>query len=158
MGTDGLDAALELRAEHPGLAIVVVSQYVAPAYASRLLESDAGGFGYLLKDRVARVADFLRSLEVVAAGGVVVDPEVARRLARARSGPLATLTPREREVLSLMAEGLSNAQIAERLVVSAGAVAKYVAAVFVKLGLPVGEDNRRVRAVLTYLTSREELS
>ena len=154
MATDGLDAAVTLRERYPKLAIMIISQYVAPAYASRFLTHDGAGFGYLLKDRVARVADFLRSLDVVAAGGIVIDPEVAAQLASARTGPLDSLTDREREVLALMAEGLSNQQIAEKLYVSGGAVAKYVAAVFVKLGLPVGEDNRRVRAVLAYLTAQ----
>ena len=153
MGTDGLDAAAEIREDYPELGIMILSQYVAPAYASRFLTGTGGGFGYLLKDRVAKVADFLRSLSIVSAGGVVIDPEVASQLARARSGPLDSLTEREREVLALMAEGLSNSQISEKLFLSAGAVSKYVAAVFLKLGLPVGEENRRVRAVLTYLTS-----
>lgn len=153
MAADGLDAAVRLRDEYPNLGIMILSQYVAPAYASRFLGRATGGFGYLLKDRVAKVGDFLRSLSVVAAGGIVIDPEVASQLARARSGPLDSLTPREREVLALMAEGLSNTQIAEQLHLSAGAVSKYVAAVFLKLGLPVGEENRRVRAVLTYLTA-----
>lgn len=154
MATDGLDAAVELRERHPGLGIMILSQYVAPAYASRFLSGGTGGFGYLLKDRVAKVADFLQSLSVVASGGIVIDPDVASQLARARSGPLDSLTPREREVLSLMAEGLSNSQISGKLCLSAGAVSKYVAAVFLKLGLPVGEENRRVRAVLAYLTAR----
>lgn len=153
MGTDGLDAAAEIREDYPELGIMILSQYVAPAYASRFLTGTGGGFGYLLKDRVAKVADFLRSLSMVSAGGVVIDPEVASQLARVRSGPLDSLTEREREVLALMAEGLSNSQISEKLFLSAGAVSKYVAAVFLKLGLPVGEENRRVRAVLTYLTS-----
>lgn len=157
METDGLDAAIKLRALYPGLAIMILSQYVAPVYAARLLEQAGGGFGYLLKDRVSRVADFLSSLAVVAAGGVVIDPEVAAQLASARSGPLNTLTEREREVLALMAEGLSNTQIAKALSISGGAVAKYVAAVFQKLGLPVGEDNRRVRAVLAYLTAESDI-
>ncbi|WP_250506141.1 response regulator transcription factor [Bowdeniella massiliensis] len=156
MATDGLDAAITLRERYPDLAIMIVSQYVAPAYAAKLLAHGGAGFGYLLKDRVARVADFLRSLDVVAAGGVVIDPEVAAQLAAARSGPLDSLTDREREVLALMAEGLSNTQIAAKLFLSGGAVAKYVAAVFVKLGLPVGEDNRRVRAVLAYLTAQND--
>lgn len=153
MRTDGLDAAAEIREDYPELGIMILSQYVAPAYASRFLTGTGGGFGYLLKDRVAKVADFLRSLSMVSAGGVVIDPEVASQLARVRSGPLDSLTEREREVLALMAEGLSNSQISEKLFLSAGAVSKYVAAVFLKLGLPVGEENRRVRAVLTYLTS-----
>lgn len=156
MTTDGLDTALKLRERYPELAIMIVSQYVAPVYAARLLGQAGGGFGYLLKDRVSRVADFMRSMSVVAAGGVVIDPEVAAHLAAARSGPLDGLTDREREVLALMAQGLSNAQIATTLVVSAGAVAKYVAAVFHKLGLAVGEDNRRVRAVLAYLTAEQD--
>lgn len=152
--TDGLDAAVSLRERYPQLAIMIISQYVAVAYTTRFLSHDGAGFGYLLKDRVARVTDFLRSLDVVAAGGIVIDPEVAAQLAGTRTGPLDALTHREREVLALMAEGLSNAQIAEELVLSAGAVAKYVAAVFLKLGLPVGQDNRRVRAVLTSLTAQ----
>lgn len=156
MNTDGLDAAMTLRERYPQLPIMIVSQYVAPAYTSKLLAHGGAGFGYLLKDRVSRVADFLRSLDIVASGGVVIDPEVAAQLAAARSGPLDSLTDREREVLALMAEGLSNPQIAEKLYVSGGAVSKYVAAVFLKLGLPVGEDNRRVRAVLTYLTAQPD--
>lgn len=153
MATDGLEAALELRGEYPRLGIMILSQYVAPVYASRLLAKPGAGFGYLLKDRISRVADFMQSLSVVASGGVVIDPEVAAQLAAGQSGPLATLTDREREVLALMAEGLSNPQIAEKLFLSGGAVSKYVAAVFLKLGLQVGEDNRRVRAVLAYLTA-----
>ncbi|WP_054952961.1 LuxR C-terminal-related transcriptional regulator [Flaviflexus massiliensis] len=155
MATDGLDAAAELRDEFPELAIMILSQYVAPAYAQRFLTGAGAGFGYLLKDRVAKVADFMRSLTIVAADGIVIDPEVASQLARGRSGPLDSLTDREREVLALMAEGLSNNQISERLFLSSGAVSKYVAAVFLKLGLQVGEENRRVRAVLTYLTATE---
>lgn len=162
MTDDGLQAAVRIRAAHPGIGILVVSQYVAPAYASELFGgpagaatagSDAGGVGYLLKDRVARVADFMRSLGIVAAGGVVVDPEVATRLIQGRSTALDSLTPREREVLELMAQGLSNQQITEKLYLSAGAVSKHVANVFTKLDLPPGEDNRRVRAVLAYLTA-----
>lgn len=155
MGTDGLDAAAEIREEYPDLGIMILSQYVAPAYASRFLTGAGGGFGYLLKDRVAKVGDFLRSLSVVSSGGIVIDPEVASQLARARSGPLDSLTDREREVLALMAEGLSNSQISSQLFLSAGAVSKYVASVFLKLGLQVGEENRRVRAVLTYLTAKK---
>lgn len=153
MATDGLDVAVELREQYPELGIMILSQYVAPAYARRFLTGSGGGFGYLLKDRVAKVGDFLRSLSVVASGGIVIDPEVASQLARARSGPLDSLTDREREVLALMAEGLSNTQISAQLHLSSGAVSKYVASVFLKLGLHVGEENRRVRAVLTYLTA-----
>ncbi len=160
MTDDGLKAAAALRSRHPEIGILVVSQYVAPAYATELFGhapgalhgASAGGLGYLLKDRVARVADFMRSLGIVAAGGVVIDPEVASNLIQGRTTALDALTPRELEVLQLMAEGLSNQQISDRLYLSAGAVSKHVANVFTKLDLPPGEDNRRVRAVLTYLT------
>ncbi|CAM2760063.1 response regulator transcription factor [Actinomyces slackii] len=154
---DGLRAALELRRSHPGLPVMVLSAYVAGPYVRDLLEDDAGAVGYLLKERVGRVADFMHSLEVVVGGGVVVDPEVvARLLAGGRTTDaahpgIARLTEREREVLALMAEGLTNAQIVERLVVSEGAVAKHVANIFLKLDLPPGQDNRRVRAVLAWL-------
>ncbi|PSL04619.1 LuxR family two component transcriptional regulator [Haloactinopolyspora alba] len=164
MAADGLDAAVRIRAEHPRIGIMVLSQYVAPAYASELFdgrsrragpEADgAGGLGYLLKERVARIADFIDSLQLVAAGGVVVDPEVAALLVSGGRGALDVLSAREREVLELMARGLSNSQIAEQLVLSAGAVSKHVANVFTKLDLPPGEDNRRVRAVLAYLTDQ----
>ncbi|WP_342371786.1 response regulator transcription factor [Propioniciclava soli] len=161
---DGLRAALAIRRGWPEVGILVVSQYVAPEYAHQLFgSSDAGsvpsggvgGLGYLLKDRVARVADFLRSLDIVAAGGVVVDPDVAARLVQRTPSRLAGLTPREREVLELMARGLSNAQIGESLVLSPGAVSKHVAQVFTKLGLGPDEDNRRVRAVLAFLAAGE---
>lgn len=166
MSDDGLAAAIRIRQNYPGIGILVVSQYVAAAYATELFggPSDsfapaagtAGGLGYLLKDRISRVADFLRSLDIVAAGGVVVDPDVATRLIQARRSTLASLSPRELEVLQLMSEGLSNQQITERLYLSAGAVSKHVANVFTKLGLPPGQDNRRVRAVLTYLTATSD--
>ena len=160
MGTDGLVAAKQLRDRFPALPLVVLSQYVAPSYATELLSSSAGssaidGVGYLLKDRVSRVADFLKSLNVVVAGGVVIDPEVAAKLISMRASHLGSLTLREKEVLELMAQGLSNQQIAGVLVLSAGAVAKHVASVFTKLGLGPQEDNRRVRAVLTYLNENE---
>lgn len=154
MTDDGLRAAMQLREENPGLPVLMLSQYVAPAYAATLLDSRAtGGLGYLLKERVARVADFLHSIELVAAGGVVVDPEVIGQLLNARrSDPrLSRLTPRELEVLALMANGAANAQIADQLSVTQAAVAKHVANIFAKLDLGAGEDNRRVRAVLTYL-------
>ncbi len=206
---DGLRAAIDLRAANPGLPVVVLSAYVAGSYLRDLLDGGAtaggapagraggGGVGYLLKERVGRVADFLRSLDVVAAGGIVVDPEVLARLMRSGSddagpadaaplagtptaptrsavpGParsrrslpagdtasdaqrlMARLTPREEEVLTLMAEGLSNSQVAARLVLSEGAVAKHVANVLAKLDLPPQEGNRRVRAVLTFLRAR----
>lgn len=164
MTDDGLAAAVRLRGRYPGLGILVLSQYVAPAYAADLFDdghpgttgsgdADRGGVGYLLKERVARVADFMRSLGIVAAGGIVVDPEVAARLVAGRRSALDVLSPREQEVLELMARGLSNAQIADQLVLSAGAVSKHVANVFTKLDLPPGEDNRRVRAVLAYLSA-----
>ncbi|MCL2316192.1 MAG: response regulator transcription factor [Actinomycetia bacterium] len=151
---DGLRAAVRLRRAYPRLGVLVLSQYVAPAYAAELLEdSGQAGTGYLLKERVGRVTDFMASLDIVAQGGVVVDPEVVGSLLRARQADplLARLTPREHEVLALMAGGASNAQIAARLVVSPAAVAKHVANIFAKLDLGPGEDNRRVRAVLAYL-------
>jgi DNA-binding NarL/FixJ family response regulator len=153
MTDDGLRAAVRLREEHPGLPVLMLSQYVAPAYAATLLEARDGGLGYLLKERVGRVADFLHSIEVVAAGGVVVDPEVVGQLLNARRGDplLGRLTPRELEVLSLMANGASNARIADQLVVTPAAVAKHVANIFAKLDLGPSEENRRVRAVLAYL-------
>lgn len=157
MGEDGLEAAIEIRRLYPKVGIMVLSQYVAPAYASTLFRQaptskSAGGLGYLLKDRVSRVADFMRSLTIVASGGVVVDPEVATRLISSDNSALKDLTPRELEVLSLMAQGLSNTQIEEKLFLSRATVAKHVANIFLKLGLGPDEDNRRVRAVLTYLT------
>lgn len=155
MTTDGLTAALDLKRRHPRLAVLVLSQYVSPAYAQELFALDsppgAGGAGYLLKDRVSQVADFLGSLRVVVGGGVVVDPEVARAMMRASRSGLGDLTPREREVLELMARGLSNSQIAGELYVSGAAVAKHVAAIFTKLGLDPSEENRRVRAILAFL-------
>lgn len=162
MTDDGLRAAAQLREEFPSLGVMVLSQYVAPAYASTLFDPGnfsavgvhgRGGLGYLLKERVSRIADFVQSLSIVAAGGVVVDPEVAAGLVRGKGSALDALTPREREVLELMAQGQSNSQIAAQLYLSSAAVAKHVANVFHKLGLPPGEDNRRVRAVLTYLTA-----
>ncbi|MEU4194308.1 response regulator transcription factor [Kribbella sp. NPDC026611] len=149
---EGLQAAAAIRAELPAIGILVLSQYVADAYLSSLLETTTGGIGYLLKDRVGHVAEFLESLDRVADGGTVVDPEVVRQLlARRRNdGPLAALTPRELEVLALMAEGRVNASIAEQLVVSEAAVRKHVGNIFAKLQLDDGLD-RRVSAVLTYL-------
>lgn len=198
MTDDGLRAALALRGRYPQVGILLLSQYVAPAYAAELFAPTApsparagtggaaagpgapaaspvtapgspspvsrtspvsavepvGGVGYLLKDRISRVADFIRSLGIVAAGGVVVDPEVAARLLQGKRSALDALTPRELEVLQLMASGLSNQQIGTSLFLSPGAVAKHVANVFAKLNLGPGEDNRRVRAVLAYLTEQ----
>ncbi len=166
MSDDGLEAALQIRRTHPGIGILVVSQYVAAAYAAELFggssagaaapanQNGTGGLGYLLKDRIARVADFMHSLNTVAAGGIVVDPEVAARLIHGRRSAVSSLSRRELEVLQLMSEGLSNAQIAERLHLADGSVSKHVANVFTKLGLRPGEENRRVRAVLAYLTEK----
>ncbi len=153
---EGLRAALRLRREQPGVAILVLSQYVEPTYAAELLEAATAGLGYLLKDRVGDVVDFLDALERVAAGGVVIDPEVVRRLLASRGrGPLDELTARERQVLELMAEGRSNGAIARRLVVTEAAVAKHVGNIFGKLGLePAGDDHRRVLAVLAHLRGR----
>jgi DNA-binding NarL/FixJ family response regulator len=151
---EGLRAALRLRADHPGTGVLVFSQYIETSYAARLLRGNAAGVGYLLKDRVADVAEFTEALARVAAGGTALDPEVVSQLLGAgRHAPgLAALTPREREVLGLMAEGRSNAGIAAVLVISAGVVEKHVASIFGKLGLPPAEgDNRRVLAVLRYL-------
>jgi DNA-binding NarL/FixJ family response regulator len=153
---EGLRAALELRRRHPGTGVLVLSQYIETRYAARLLAGNAAGVGYLLKDRVADVAEFADALARVAAGGTALDPEVVSQLLGAgRHAPgLAALTPREREVLSLMAEGRSNAGIAATLVISAGVVEKHVASIFGKLGLPPAEgDNRRVLAVLRFLGS-----
>ncbi len=151
---EGLRAAIEIRRRHPTIAVLVLSQYVEERYAGELLEGDVSGVGYLLKDRVIDVEDFLASLRRVAAGGSAVDAEVISQiLGRSRqSNELDRLTPREREVLNLMAEGLSNGGIAERLVVSSGAVEKHISNVFMKLGLdPADGSHRRVMAVLTYL-------
>ncbi|WP_416339587.1 response regulator transcription factor [Propionicimonas sp.] len=153
MTTDGLQAALDLKAAHPALGVLVLSQYVAAVYAQQLfsLPATGGGTGYLLKDRVAEVADFIGSLRVVAAGGVVIDPEVARAMMRTNRSGLGDLTQREFEVLELMARGLSNAQIADELVLSGAAVAKHVSNIFAKLRLDPSEENRRVRAILAFL-------
>jgi DNA-binding NarL/FixJ family response regulator len=151
---EGLRAAAELRRACPGLAVVVLSQYVQHAYAADLLDSgDGRGIGYLLKDRVADVEEFIGALRRVAAGGTVVDPQViSQLLRRRRRDPLSALSAREREVLALMAEGHSNAAIARQLVVSEAAVGKHVGNILFKLRLPQTDDtNRRVLAVLAYL-------
>ena len=151
---EGLRAALELRRDHPDVGVLVFSQYIETSYSAQLLEGGAAGVGYLLKDRVANVAEFTAALERVAGGGTALDPEVVSQLFRAsrKKGGLDELTPRERQVLALMAEGRSNAGIAAELVVSGGAVEKHVASIFGKLALPPDEsDNRRVLAVLQYL-------
>jgi DNA-binding NarL/FixJ family response regulator len=153
-GDEGLRAAAQIRAEHPRIAIMVLSAYVAEAYVPELLEATAGaaGIGYLLKDRVGHVREFLASVDRVAAGETVVDPEVVRQLLGRRrdDGPLASLTDREREVLALMAEGRTNGSIADELVVSEAAVRKHVGNIFAKLRLDHASD-RRVSAVLAYL-------
>ncbi|MFE3547656.1 response regulator transcription factor [Streptomyces kronopolitis] len=150
---EGLRAALAARAEIPGLPVLVLSQYVEETYAAELLGGGAGGVGYLLKDRVGRVDEFLDALERVAAGGTALDPEVvAELLARRRDDPLDSLTPREREVLALMAEGRDNATIAAQLVVTERAISKHIGNVFQKLDLPPSDSgHRRVLAVLAYL-------
>ena len=143
-------------ADHPRLGILLFSQYIETRYAAELLGEDAAGIGYLLKDRVADVSDFVEALVRVASGGTALDPEVVTQLVGTsrRADPLAGLSAREREVLSLMAEGRSNAAIATALVVSEGAVEKHVANIFSKLDLPVSQsDHRRVLAVLRFLDS-----
>jgi DNA-binding NarL/FixJ family response regulator len=151
---EGLRAALAARREVPGLPVLVLSQYVEQLYARELLAGGGGGIGYLLKDRVFDSAQFVDAVRRVAGGGTAMDPEViARLLARSSDdGAISALSPREREVLALMAEGRSNAAIAQRLYVTERAVAKHTASIFLKLGLqPSDDDNRRVLAVLAYL-------
>jgi DNA-binding NarL/FixJ family response regulator len=151
---EGLRAAVRIRADRPGAPVLVLSQYVEVSYADDLLADRRGAVGYLLKDRVAAIAEFLDALDRVAAGGTVLDPEVVAQLLVRRKAhdPLESLTAREREVLALMAEGRSNTAIARHLVVSEGAVEKHVRNIFTKLDLPVDEDiNRRVLAVLAFL-------
>ncbi|WP_194895240.1 response regulator [Catenulispora pinisilvae] len=151
---EGLRAAVEVRAKHPDMAILVFSQAVEAAYAQELFSNSANGLGYLLKERVAEVEEFVDALKRVAAGGTALDPEVVAQLLgrRKRNDPLETLTPREREVLGLMAEGRSNSAIAAGLFVTEKAVEKHTSSIFTKLDLtPAAEDHRRVMAVLRYL-------
>ena len=150
---EGLRAAIEVRQRRPGFPVMVLSQYVEQLYARELLASGAGAIGYLLKDRVADVDEFVAAVRRVAAGGTVLDPEVvATVMARRHDEPTDRLSPREREVLGLMAEGRSNAAIAARLFVSEKAVGKHTNAIFTKLDLPIAaDDNRRVLAVLAWL-------
>jgi DNA-binding NarL/FixJ family response regulator len=155
---EGLRAAIEARRRQPGLGILILSQYVEPVYTAELLESGEGGVGYLLKERVGEVRAFMDAVQRVAAGGTALDREVVSELVRQRAGnangsdALAALTPREREVLELMAEGRTNAAIARHMVVTPGAVEKHVTNIFGKLDLPAtNDDHRRVLAVLTFL-------
>lgn len=152
---EGLRAALALRQTYPDLAVVVLSQYVEPDLAAQLLNSRSGrGVGYLLKDRVADLAEFAAALHTTLDGGTVVDPEVVRRLLRRRRDPLSRLTPREREVLALVAEGHSNSAVSRRLHITEPVVGKHISSVLTKLDLPPTDDvNRRVLAVLTFLRS-----
>jgi DNA-binding NarL/FixJ family response regulator len=155
LGRARLKAAIEARRQVPGLPVLVLSQYVEQLYARELLADRSGGVGYLLKDRVFNVDQFVDAVRQVAGGGTAMDPEVVSQLLSRRSAvddPLSTLTPREREVLALMAEGRSNAAIAARMFVTEKAVSKHTNSIFMRLGLPPSEDdNRRVLAVLTYL-------
>jgi DNA-binding NarL/FixJ family response regulator len=151
---DGLRAAIKLRSEHPGLRVLVLSQYVEPDYAQALLAGDAAGVGYLLKDRVSDVEHFIDAVQRVAGGGSALDPEVVSHLVGRQQpdSPIERLTPREREVLGLMAEGRSNGAIAAEFIVSERAVEKHVTSIFNKLDLaPAPADHRRVLAVLAYL-------
>ncbi|WP_031074197.1 response regulator [Streptomyces sp. NRRL WC-3742] len=153
---EGLRAALTARREHPGLPVLVLSQFVEQLYARELLAGSTGGIGYLLKDRVLDGASFIDAIQRVAQGGTAMDPEVITRLLTHNSsaGPVSTLSPRERQVLALMAEGRSNAAIAQQLVITERAVAKHTASIFVRLDLqPSDDDNRRVLAVLAYLNN-----
>ncbi len=153
---EGLRAALEARAQIPGLPVLVLSQYVEQLYARELLADRSGGVGYLLKDRVANIGQFIDAVRQVAGGGTAMDPEVIAQLLtrRGTDAPLAALTPREREVLSLMAEGRSNAAIAARMFITEKAVSKHTNNIFARLSLPPSDDdNRRVLAVLAYLNS-----
>ncbi|HEY9424953.1 MAG TPA: response regulator transcription factor [Microterricola sp.] len=149
---EGVRAAIELRRRQPGIGILLLSQYVEGSYAHELLSSGSGGMGYLLKDRVASLDELQDAVARVSAGGTVLDPQVVRELLARRSDPLDALTPREREVLELMAEGRTNAGIAERLFIGVGAVEKNVTSIFQKLQLDdSGSDHRRVLAVLAFL-------
>ncbi|WP_345062247.1 response regulator transcription factor [Leifsonia kafniensis] len=149
---EGVRAALELRRRLPGIGVLLLSQYVEGTYAQELLSAGDGGLGYLLKDRVASLDELKDAVARVSAGGTVLDPQVVRELLARRTDPLSALTPRERDVLGLMAEGRTNAGIASALVIGVGAVEKNVTAIFQKLGLEdSGSDHRRVLAVLAFL-------
>ena len=151
---EGLRAAIAIRRDHPGVGILVFSQYIETRYAADLLATRSGGVGYLLKDRVANVAEFNDAITRIAAGGTALDPEVVSGLLSASRhvSTLSTLTAREHDVLALMAEGRSNGAIADRIIVSERAVEKHISNIFTKLGLPPSDsDHRRVLAVLAYL-------
>jgi DNA-binding NarL/FixJ family response regulator len=153
---EGLRAAIDARRRRPGFPVLILSQYVEQLYARELLSDGAGGVGYLLKDRVGDVRQFVDAVQRVAGGGTAMDPEVISQILarRSRASPLAALTPREREVLALMAEGRTNIAIARSLVITTKAVSKYIARIFAKLDLPPSDDDhRRVLAVLAYLNS-----
>jgi DNA-binding NarL/FixJ family response regulator len=153
---EGLRAAIEARRRRPGFPVLILSQYVEQLYARELLSDGAGGVGYLLKDRVGDVRQFVDAVQRVAGGGTAMDPEVISQILarRSRVTPLAALTPREREVIALMAEGRTNVAIARSLVITTKAVSKYIARIFAKLDLPPSDDDhRRVLAVLAYLNS-----
>ncbi len=157
---EGIRAAIEARGRYPGIGILILSQYVEPAYTAELLATGHGGIGYLLKERVGDVPAFIDALERVAAGGTALDREVVAELVQTRTrsdaGPLERLSPRELEVLGLMAEGRTNAAIARAMVVTLGAVEKHISSIFGKLDLPVtDDDHRRVLAVLTFLRAAE---
>jgi DNA-binding NarL/FixJ family response regulator len=157
MSDDGLRAAVEARRSQPELGILMLSAYVELSYADVLLSDGRGRVGYVLKDRVTSLDTLVDALRTISAGGTVLDPEVVAQLlvARHRTDPLSALSSREREVLALMAEGRSNAAIAERLVITGGAVEKHISNIFAKINLPdVGSDNRRVLAVLAWLRAR----
>lgn len=154
--SDGLQAAHRIRERHPRMPVLVLSQYIAAAYARELFSEDSTGLGYLLKDRVGRIEDFARALETVAEGGTVIDPDVVKHLmgnaaADSRSEALRSLTPRELEILELMAQGRANAEIERELYVSSATVAKHIGNIFDKLRLDPDAGNRRVRAVLAFL-------
>ncbi len=149
---EGIKASIELRANHPDARILVLSQYVEEQYASELLADGNGGIGYLLKERIADVGEFIDAVQRVAAGGTALDPEVVSQLFARRRNPIDSLTPRESDVLSLMAQGYTNAAIAAQLSVSSGAVEKHTSSIFSKLNLePSAADHRRVLAVLAWL-------
>jgi DNA-binding NarL/FixJ family response regulator len=156
---EGIRAALQARREHPGLPVLVLSQYVEQQYAAELLATTGGGVGYLLKDRVSRVDEFVDALRRVAAGGTAMDPEVIAQLVQRAGDPIAALTSRERQVLALMAQGHDNNAIAQQLVITDNAVHKHISNIFAKLGLVVSDSgHRRVLAVLTYLNAAGQTS